>query len=216
MIFNKKIAGTGLSCYGHPEIAINAGGLKFNADVMIAPILVLILNEPFNLNTNSSCQNIREDGRAFISFNTPSDACEFLKVAAYNLTDFTEWEIDIGNIGTVNDQFTININVIFPHKDIDQIIDNLNFIKSGLILTGLKLGKEAVDELPDAVFYEMKMSSNAASVLAILIVLNDTSKKCGFSDFPYATRDQIWPINKRKDRDPHTTITRNPKKFKSD
>ena len=154
-----------MSCYGHPEIAINAGGLKFNADVMIAPILVLILNEPFNLNTNSSCQNIREDGRAFISFNTPSDACEFLKVAAYNLTDFTEWEIYIGNIGLINDQFIVNINVIFPHKDIDQIIENLDLIKSGLILTGLKLGKETVDESPDAVSYEMKNDdTNAASV----------------------------------------------------
>ena len=52
--------------------------------------------------------------------------------------------------------------------------------------------------------------------LASLTKLKDTSKKCGFSNFPYSIDDKIWPINKRKDRDPHKTGTRNPKKLKSD
>lgn len=202
MVFNKKIASAGMSHYDHPEIAINAGGLKFNADVMIAPLLELILNEPFNLKTNSSCQDILGDCRAFISFNTPADACKFLKVVAYNLTDFRKWGIYIGNIGTVNDQFMVNINMFFPQKDICQIVENLNLIKSSLILSGIKLRKDAFDESSDEASFEMEMSPNATSVLTRLNSLKDTSQYCNLSDFPYSIDDKIWPNIKRKNREP--------------
>ena len=79
-------------------------------------------------------------------------------------------------------------------------------------MTGIKLRKEAFDESSDEASFEMEISPNATSVLTRLNSLNDRSHAWNLSNITYSIDNKIWPINKRKDRDPHKTGTRNPKK----